>query len=536
MIRQLGVLTRSFVGFGMMALIILSLGLYSLTELGGMRTASEKVDVDSLPAIMDLSHIAQDFHRTRAITFRILITHHAQDRTRVIAMADDLRQDIDKYEKSIDSADERAIFLEFNSAFSNYDKAHSKVIELDGNGLHQEALNMALGDMDKQGRLATDALKRLIDLNCADADSLAENSKEVYLSTVSGISFAIAGSLIFAIFIAISFSRSIVDPLKKAVNAAEAIASRNLLQHIEIDGQDEATQLLNALKTMQYNLRDALQQISVSSGQLASASEELSTVTKESTHSLNQQSHEIEQAATAVNQMTVAVESVATNAVDTSDATKEADKLAAYGRTQVQAAIKSINELMQEVTQTVSQVETLAENSQKISKVLDVIQGIAEQTNLLALNAAIEAARAGDAGRGFAVVADEVRGLAYRTQESTQEIEQMINNIQQSTKQTVASMQGSQAKTSLTLDIAHSAGSALDKIAEAIGQISGRNLLIASASEEQAQVSREVDRNLVNIRDFSTQTLAGANQTNAASQDLARLAVNLNQLVISFKV
>ena len=173
---------------------------------------------------------------------------------------------------------------------------------------------------------------------------------------------------------------------------------------------------------------------------------------------------------------------------------------------------------------------------QGISKVLDVIRAIAEQTNLLALNAAIEAARAGDAGRGFAVVADEVRALAHRTQQSTQEIEQMIGGIQQGTNQAVDAMQHSSQRARATLEMARAAGKALDTITEAISHISERNLVIASASEEQAQVAREVDRNLVNIRDLAQQTAAGAHQTSAASQELSRLAVDLNGLVMRFRV
>lgn len=198
--------------------------------------------------------------------------------------------------------------------------------------------------------------------------------------------------------------------------------------------------------------------------------------------------------------------------------------------------VESIGMLADDVTSTASEVEQLAGNVRGISKVLDVIRAIAEQTNLLALNAAIEAARAGDAGRGFAVVADEVRALAHRTQQSTQEIEQMIGGIQQSTDKAVNAMQSSNQRAHSTLDVARAAGAALEEITAAMSQISERNLVIASASEEQAQVAREVDRNLVNIRDLSMQTTAGATQTSSASQELTRLAVDLNGLVNRFRL
>ena len=233
--------------------------------------------------------------------------------------------------------------------------------------------------------------------------------------------------------------------------------------------------------------------------------------------------------------MTAAVDEVARNAVSTSEASNESDATAQQGRQQVIRTVDSINLLAGDVTTTAAQVEQLAGQVRDISKVLDVIRSIAEQTNLLALNAAIEAARAGDAGRGFAVVADEVRALAHRTQQSTQEIEKMIGEVHQGTDKAVQAMQVSKERARTTLEVAQAAGEALDGIASAISRISERNLVIASASEEQAQVAREVDRNLVNIRDLSLQSSAGANQTSAASQELSRLAIDLNALVARFR-
>ena len=181
-------------------------------------------------------------------------------------------------------------------------------------------------------------------------------------------------------------------------------------------------------------------------------------------------------------------------------------------------------------------IADLDKNVQQIGSIVSTISEIAAQTNLLALNAAIEAARAGEQGRGFAVVADEVRALAHRTQQSTEEIERMISIVQKGAASAVSAMQKSMGQASSTLGLAQSSGEALGKITVAIGAINERNMVIASASEEQAQVAREVDRNLVNIRDLSMQAASGAEQTSSASQELSRLAVNLNQLVARFKL
>jgi len=290
------------------------------------------------------------------------------------------------------------------------------------------------------------------------------------------------------------------------------------------------------MEKMQNKLRDTLQRISGSATQLASAAEELNSVTDESARGLVQQNNEIEQAATAVNEMTSAVEEVARNAVSTSEASREATGSVGDGRDLVMETVGAIERMSSDVQSTSQLIGDLANESRDIGKVLDVIRGLADQTNLLALNAAIEAARAGEAGRGFAVVADEVRALAHRTQQSTSEIERMIGSIQDGTEKAVTSMRNSTERAESTLNIAKGAGLALDTINGAVQQINERNLVIASAAEEQAQVAREVDRNLVNIRDLSVQSAAGANQTTAASNELARLAVDLNGMVARFKV
>jgi methyl-accepting chemotaxis protein len=188
------------------------------------------------------------------------------------------------------------------------------------------------------------------------------------------------------------------------------------------------------------------------------------------------------------------------------------------------------------VQQTGVEVEGLAKQAQDIARVVEVIRSIAEQTNLLALNAAIEAARAGEQGRGFAVVADEVRALAHRTQTSTQEIEHMIAKIQTCSSEAVSSMALNRSDAVDSLKIAHEAGVALTQITESIADINDRNLLIATASEEQAHVARSVDQNLISIRDLSIQSSSAAGQTSIASHELSKLAVDLKQIVAKFSV
>lgn len=291
-----------------------------------------------------------------------------------------------------------------------------------------------------------------------------------------------------------------------------------------------------ALATMQDNLRTAIKQIGDSSAQLASTSEEMTAVTEEALRSMQRQNDEIEQAATAVNQMSAAVDEVARNAVMATTAAQESSQSAEIGKTRVEETVKVIGELSEDVQYTTQAINGLAEQIRNITQVLDVIRGVAEQTSLLALNAAIEAARAGEAGRGFAVVADEVRGLAHRTQQSTSEIEGMVSAIQARAGKAVSAMQQSNLRSQQSLNVAESAWTALNEITTSVLQINERNVSIAVASEEQAQVAREVDRNLSSIRDLLVQTAAGANQTSSASGDLSRLAIDLNQMVLRFSL
>ncbi|WP_445262794.1 methyl-accepting chemotaxis protein [Pseudomonas sp. JAI120] len=241
-------------------------------------------------------------------------------------------------------------------------------------------------------------------------------------------------------------------------------------------------------------------------------------------------------AATAVTEMSAAVEEVARNASAASEAATRSNSAAVAGRARVDETVEAISLMVSSVGDASNEVQGLAVMATDISKVLDVIRAIAEQTNLLALNAAIEAARAGEAGRGFAVVADEVRALAHRTQTSTSEIEQMITSIQKGTGAAVSAMSNTNIQAQKTLDTARGAGSALVEITETIDDITERNVLIATASEEQAQVAREVDRSLVSIRDLSSQASEGTNQTALASSELSKLAAELNRMVNQFRL
>gem|GEM_PF-154932 len=357
-----------------------------------------------------------------------------------------------------------------------------------------------------------------------------------YRQDTLGMSIGLLALLLVGGTLAVLIVLRLLEQLAIAMAAAERIAKGDLTQTLDVSGMDEAARLLQALQCMQTDLRGTVTQVVSSAQQLGSTSEALSVVTEEASRGLQRQSEELDQAVTAVTELTCAIEEVARNAASASQVSQAADQRARQGEDSVTRTVVAIESLTGDMALTADALQHLAGQIGDIGSVLDVIRGIAEQTNLLALNAAIEAARAGESGRGFAVVADEVRALAQRTQASTREIETIIGSVQQGSRSALSAMHSSNEKTCATLGLARAAGAALNAIVEAIGQINERNSSIASATEEQSQVAREVDSNLLNIRDVCARSSAGARQTRASSQELAGLASELSGRVRHFNV
>ena len=539
-LRNMNIAPRAFLGFAFIGALMLLLGVFALNQMSKIRAATEDITSASVPSIRALDEFTQLTLRLRVLSYRLLTNREPDVQQKTLEAFELRNQQIrtaqDIYEKLITSTEERNAYNEYVRLLGQYRQIEERMKSLSRANQVNELRSLLNTELLDNSEQVNAVLTRLLDINNDDANATNQRAKDQYDMAFD----LVVGLLVIATALTLLFAwlltRSITLPIAQALEAAEEVAEGNLTRPISVDGNDEAGRLLAAMAKMQHKLRDTLQRIAGSATQLASAAEELNAVTDESARGLTQQNNEIEQAATAVNEMTSAVEEVARNAVSTSEASRNATTSAGDGRDLVQETVSAIERMSTDVQATASLIGDLANESRDIGKVLDVIRGLADQTNLLALNAAIEAARAGEAGRGFAVVADEVRALAHRTQQSTSEIERMIGSIQTGTEHAVDSMRNSTERAESTLNIARGAGLSLDTINTAIVEINERNLMIASAAEEQAQVAREVDRNLVNIRDLSVQSATGASQTSAASGELSRLAVDLNGMVGRFRL
>ena len=307
-------------------------------------------------------------------------------------------------------------------------------------------------------------------------------------------------------------------------------------EQLQPGGEGEIGILMGGIRDFAERVNHLVRQVASSTSRLTRAVAETTEVTNSTTNRILQQQSETEQVATAITEMSATVNDVAKNAASAEQAAKAADQEANRGREVVAQTVTSIQSLAAEVERAADVIQKLEKDSEDIGAVLDVIKGIAEQTNLLALNAAIEAARAGEQGRGFAVVADEVRTLASRTQQSTQEIQEMIERLQAGARQAVSVMEASRHKADENVEQSNRAGESLESITGAVATISEMNVQIASAAEEQSAVAEEINRNIVSISRVASETAEGAQQTTRVREELGRLSNEFQELAGFVKV
>ena len=333
-------------------------------------------------------------------------------------------------------------------------------------------------------------------------------------------------------------ARSIMAPLTQAVHAMANIASgeADLTRQLDEQGRDELTTLGQHFNQFTHKLRGVIGDSLTAAGQLDGASQALSSNAQHAHDISDQQAQQMDVVATAINEVAYAVQDVAKHAEQAAGEVRQAEQQAEHGQTQIEQSLAHMTHLAQTIERAVGVIQNLAHESTQIGSVLEVIRAIAEQTNLLALNAAIEAARAGEQGRGFAVVADEVRMLAQRTQQSTAEIQRMIEGLQTHSTSAVHAIETSSQASQKTAELATQAGASIALITQALRNLSGVNTSIASATLQQSHVVEEISQNVTRTAELARSTTEAADQSNAASQSVGRLASQLNQQLGQFRI
>jgi len=392
----------------------------------------------------------------------------------------------------------------------------------------------------KQGKAFMDGLRAKVSVIVQEEQSLMSLRKGAAQDASSLVIYAIILGGIIAVVVSLTIgiiiSNSITNPIGRAVEMANQIASGDLTVEVDTSGKDEVGKLLCALQLTVTSLKTIMGNISDASTRLGGASGHLSSVTQNTSLGAREQLQMTDLVATAMHEMSTTVQEVARSAGLAAESANEANIEAKTGIEVSQNTITAIRGLEGEITLTSTKLTTLADEANNIGGILEVIRGIADQTNLLALNAAIEAARAGEQGRGFAVVADEVRGLAKRSQESTEEIQDLIERLQKGTGEAVVTMDKSRTFVESSVKEAERSGQVLDSISLAIDKINDMNAQIASSSEQQRETAESINQNVVTVKDISEKSASDADTSVESSNELAEISESLRGIVSKFKI
>ena len=394
----------------------------------------------------------------------------------------------------------------------------------------------ALGKSEEMAANAVSELEQLLNLTNAKVKTLEEQvTSNVSFGTTLVVVIVLA-SLIIAFFTGYKTVNAITIPLKKVNDLLNIASSGDLTHNLDDSSQDEFGQLAKNCNKLILSLKELIRGINVRAEQLAAASEQTSAVTTQTTKSIQDQKAQIGLVATATTEMHSTSQMVSQNAEDTLLEIRNADQESNKVRDISLENKATIEVLARDVEDAAQVIHKLHQDSASIGSILDVIRGIADQTNLLALNAAIEAARAGEQGRGFAVVADEVRTLASRTQESTQEINAMIEVLQEGAEKAVSVMDQGKQQTAKCVEQTELATQALDIISEAVKRAHDVSSQIEQSAREQNLVSQDISEKLETIVGIAEETTVGAQQTSESSEEVARLAEELQSSIRQFKV
>ena len=525
----------------LLAGLLVLIGSLGVQGIGQVADSSTRLTNRYLPAISLLLNADRDLYQA-FVAERSLLDEAAGEFAQSLrdSHAENLQQAYERVHKYADmqpGAEAKALVAKFDAGFAQWKSTSDKVLALTESD-PAAASALSYGDSEAQFEAMRDAIDKLGELedNEANAEGKAAMALGEERSWQQGLIIAI-GLLICCVLV-VGFPVLVTRPLHNLLNRIEQIAEGDgdLRVRMEVLSRDELGKLSDAFNRFLDKLQPLIREVGRVTGEVAESAQTLAGMAAANDRLITSEHAAVDQVSTAATEMSAAVHEVARNAQNAADAARSAEVQSREGAEVVGATIHAIRQLAHEVESASDTIQTLEQETANIGAVLAVIKGIAEQTNLLALNAAIEAARAGEQGRGFAVVADEVRALAARTQDSTKDIQQMIERLQGGVQNAVKAMHVGSEKARFSVERAAGVDGALSATGDAVARINDMAAQIATACEEQSSVTEEIARNISDIRDLSNEAAQTSEQSTQASARLSELSHGLAQLVGRFRV
>ncbi|MDP9940212.1 methyl-accepting chemotaxis protein [Ectopseudomonas alcaliphila] len=525
----------------LLAALLVAMGTLGVRGITQVAESSTTLTNRHLPAISLLLNADRDLYQA-FVAERSLLGEGAGEHVAALkeTHAENLQQAYDRVHKFADmqpGSEALALVADFDRGFERWKATSQRVLELVSSD-PEGASRLSFGDSEAQFEEARTAIDQLGELEDSAANSVGTEAIGRGEALVWQQGLIIAIGLLVCVVLVVGFPLLVTRPLHSLLHRIEQIADGDgdLRVRLDVLSRDELGKLSHAFNRFLDKLQPLIKEVGRVTGEVADSAQSLAGMAAANDRLISSEHAAVDQVSTAATEMSAAVHEVARNAQNAADAARSAEVQSREGAEVVGATIHSIRQLAQEVESASDTIQTLEQETANIGAVLAVIKGIAEQTNLLALNAAIEAARAGEQGRGFAVVADEVRALAARTQESTKDIQQMIERLQAGVQNAVKATHSGSARARQSVEQAAGVDQALSVTGDSVQRINDMAAQIATACEEQSSVTEEIARNISDIRDLSNEAAQTSEQSTRASQHLSELSHGLAQLVGRFRV
>ncbi|MBU1331066.1 MAG: methyl-accepting chemotaxis protein [Gammaproteobacteria bacterium] len=525
----------------LLAVLLVSMGVLGMRGIGQVAESSTLLTQRFLPGISLLLNADRDLYQA-FVAERSSLDSDADEHVSALkaSHAENLQQAYDRvhaFAAMQPSAEALQLVAQFDRGFERWKATSLQVLALrDSDSAAASALSFGASEEQFEGM--RDAIDKLGEME----DALAQQEGASAIALGDSLRWQqgliISGGLLFCLVLVIGFPILVTRPLQSLLHRIEQIADGDgdLRVRLDVSSRDELGQLSLAFNRFLDKLQPLIKEVGRVTDEVADSAQNLAGLAAANDKLISSEHAAVDQVSTAATEMTAAVHEVARNAQSAADAARQAETQSREGARVVGATIHSIRQLAVEVESASSSIQTLEQEAANIGAVLAVIKGIAEQTNLLALNAAIEAARAGEQGRGFAVVADEVRALAARTQESTKDIQEMIQRLQVGVQNAVKATHSGSTRARESVEQAAGVDQALAVTGDSVQRINDMAAQIATACEEQSSVTEEIARNISDIRELSNEAASTSERSSRASQHLSELSTGLAQLVGRFRV